>query len=111
MAGEGAYAHLLPGFPEETRFVRLETKKISAKGAIEKQPIISMAADKISAHEGDIFLFIAKSEKPKTAAVLKKFNLRMAKKPCINIQDPLFTSKIKKIHKDYVLCSLKKINT
>ncbi|MEZ0224743.1 MAG: hypothetical protein ACAH83_09340 [Alphaproteobacteria bacterium] len=89
MAGYDAYAYLLPEFPPEVAFLRIQSRTFRPE---EKLGINDVIAGKIEAHKGPLKLFMTARDLKTAEAALARFHLALLPKTCTQVQDRLYES-------------------
>jgi hypothetical protein len=86
MAGEDAYAYLLPQFPPEVSFTRLESRAFHLDYGWRINDLIRL---RIVAHKGPLKLFMPAGELKAGAQALGHFGLKLSGDKCQDITDNL----------------------
>src|ERR1044072_4225781 len=86
MAGEDAYAYLLPQFPPEVSFTRLESRAFHLDYGWGINDLIRL---RIVAHKGPLKLFVPAGELKAGAQALGHFGLKLSSDKCQDITDNL----------------------
>ncbi|MFA6280291.1 MAG: hypothetical protein WC612_05825 [Bdellovibrionales bacterium] len=98
MAGFEPYSHIVPSFPPESAFVRIQSNFSSPE---QGKGINAMMAERIAAHKGVFKLLIPSYQFFHAAPALGHFGLTFLPQKCQAVDDPLFDSKL-------VLCDVER---
>ncbi len=98
MAGFDPYSHVIPSFPTETAFVRVQSNFSSPE---QNKGINSLIAEKIARHKGVFKLLVPAPHFFHAGPALGHFGLTFSPQKCQPVVDALFDSKL-------VLCEVEK---
>jgi hypothetical protein len=111
MAGWDAYAYMLPAFPPEIPFMRIETRSFHPD---EKVGILNVMRQRIDDHKGKLMLFVPTRDLPQAEKGLPSFHVALVPKSCRAATDNLYEPHLDRPEeehtdypKDYSLCDLR----
>jgi hypothetical protein len=114
MAGYDAYAYLLPEFPPEVAFLRIQSRTFRPE---EKLGINDLIARKIAAHKGPLKLFMTARDMKTAEAALARFHLTLAPGTCKRLDDKLYEPHLDRPKEfnnayppTYSLCDVRKLS-
>ena len=84
MAGNEAYAYLLPDFPPRITFVRIDSRAFSPASG---WGIIDLIRARIKAHRGRFMVFVPQADLPDAQQSLEIFGLKALPKSCKEVVD------------------------
>lgn len=87
MAGFDAYAYLLPEFPPQLRFLRIESRAFHTDSGM---GIIDLIRTQIGAHKGPLKLFMPARDLKTGEAALSAYNLALVPNSCRTLNDDLY---------------------
>lgn len=93
------YAHVVPSFPPEITFVRVQSNFTSPE---QKNGFNKLILDKISTHKGPFKALIPEWSLDWTQQTFNHFNLQALPKSCVPVKDHLYNSQL-------ILCDVKRL--
>ena len=84
MAGTEAYAHILPAFPPQISFVRIDSRAFSPKST---WGIVGLIRARLEAHHGKFMLLVPEADMKTAQEDLNVFGLRAEAKSCKQVID------------------------
>lgn len=106
MAGDDAYAYMIPEFPPEISFVRLQSRAFRPE---QDWGINKLIWQRVDAHKGKILLLIPAGKTKMGEAALRYFGLKSLPKTCRDVTDLMAeTDKDDLFPKKYRLCEVEK---